>query len=100
MATQSLLFDPPSQEPTPCTGEYSSYHTDALEWLGRAAPNSIQAVVTDPPYGLLEYSEKEQKKLRRGRGGVWRIPPSFDGCQRNPVPRFTVLKERDLEAME
>ena len=26
-----------------------------------------------------------------GRGGVWRIPPSFDGHQRSPIPRFTTL---------
>jgi site-specific DNA-methyltransferase (adenine-specific) len=39
--------------------------------------------------------------LRVGRGGVWRIPPSFDGCERRPLPRFTILKGRhkaDLEA--
>src|ERR1700732_2044113 len=52
---------------------------------------SVQAIVTDPPYGLKEYTDIEQRKLRNGRGGVWRIPPSFDGCKRNPDPRFTVL---------
>jgi DNA modification methylase len=56
-------------------------------------------VVTDPPYGLIEYSEKEQRKLRRGTGGVWRIPPSFDGHKRSPLPRFTVLDERDKTAL-
>jgi len=30
-----------------------------------------------PPYSILEYSEKELEKLRRGKGGVWRIPPSL-----------------------
>lgn len=49
----------------------------------------------DPPYGLKEYTPEEKKKLRNRRGGVWRIPPSFDGCQRSPVPRFTVLTEAD-----
>ncbi len=68
---------------------------DCFDWLARRAPCSIHAVVTDPPYGLVEYSEKEQAKLRRGRGGVWRIPPSFDGHKRAPLPRFTVLDERD-----
>jgi site-specific DNA-methyltransferase (adenine-specific) len=57
--------------------------------------NSIHAIVTDPPYGLKEYTETEKVKLRRGRGGVWRIPPSFDGCERSPLPRFTVLTEAD-----
>ena len=31
--------------------------------------------------------------------GVWRIPPSFDGHQRSPLPRFTVLDDRELEAI-
>ena len=64
---------------------------DCMRWLGRQAPNSIHAVVTDPPYGLLEYTPKEQAKLRQGKGGVWRLPPAFDGARRSPVPRFTVL---------
>ncbi len=68
---------------------------DAFEWLDGVRPRSIHAVVTDPPYGLLEYSRKELEKMRQGRGGVWRIPPSFDGCQRRPLPRFTVLTEED-----
>jgi site-specific DNA-methyltransferase (adenine-specific) len=61
------------------------------------APDSIHAIVTDPPYGLKEYTAKEKDKLRKGRGGVWRIPPSLDGCARSPLPRFTVLTrdERD-----
>jgi site-specific DNA-methyltransferase (adenine-specific) len=57
-------------------------------------------VVTDPPYGLFEYTAEQQEKLRRGRGGVWRIPPSFDGVQRAPLPRFTVLSPQDLRALE
>jgi site-specific DNA-methyltransferase (adenine-specific) len=58
-------------------------------------PNSVHAIVTDPPYGLKEYSPVEKQKLRKGRGGVWRIPPSFDGCTRSPLPRFTVLSEEE-----
>jgi tRNA G10 N-methylase Trm11 len=56
---------------------------------------SIHAIVTDPPYGLREYTSVEKEKLRNGRGGVWRIPPSFDGCKRRPLPRFTILSESD-----
>jgi site-specific DNA-methyltransferase (adenine-specific) len=58
---------------------------------------SVHAIVTDPPYGLKEYTPPEKEKLRSGHGGVWRIPPSFDGCARKPLPRFTVLTatERD-----
>lgn len=73
---------------------------DCNTWLAEQAPNSIHAVVTDPPYGLVEYSQTEQVKLREGRGGVWRIPPSFDGAKRAPLPRFTVLTPGDLVALE
>jgi site-specific DNA-methyltransferase (adenine-specific) len=72
---------------------YEIYNMDAFEWLAKAPDNSVHAVVTDPPYGLVEYTEKELTKLKNGRGGVWRIPPSFDGHKRRPIPRFTVLTE-------
>lgn len=75
------------------------YQGDCLAWLNDCPPESLHAVVTDPPYGLIEYTPKEQAKLRKGRGGVWRIPPSFDGHTRAPLPRFTVLTARDVEAM-
>lgn len=74
---------------------YNLYLGDCLEWMGRREENSIHAIVTDPPYGLKEYTPEEKTKLRSGRGGVWRIPPSFDGCKRSPLPRFTVLTESD-----
>src|SRR5580692_3450960 len=61
---------------------------DTVDWLADLPPNSIHAIVTDPPYGIIEYDEKNHKKLRAGRGGVWRIPPSFDGANRSPLPRF------------
>lgn len=73
---------------------------DCLEWLARQSANSVHAVVTDPPYGLVEYSAAEQFKLRAGRGGVWRIPPSFDGAKRSPLPRFTVLRPTELDALD
>src|SRR5579862_943246 len=72
-------------------GRQSLVLADCLQWLRAAPPHSIAGVVTDPPYGLTEYTEKEQAKLRAGRGGIWRIPPSFDGAQRRALPRFTVL---------
>lgn len=68
---------------------------DSFAWLEGCEPSSVHAVVTDPPYGLVEYTEKEQVKLRNGKGGVWRIPPSFDGHKRAPLPRFTVLDSDD-----
>ncbi|MGH9352481.1 MAG: DNA methyltransferase, partial [Terriglobia bacterium] len=52
--------------------------------------------MTDPPYGMVEYDKKNHTKLREGRGGVWRIPPSFDGANRKPVPRFTVLSKEEI----
>ncbi|MBI2773051.1 MAG: site-specific DNA-methyltransferase [Chloroflexi bacterium] len=72
---------------------------DCFEWLAHAGPNSISAVVTDPPYGLIEYQPDQQRKLRAGRGGVWRIPPSFDGANRRPLPRFTILTKTDREGI-
>ncbi len=76
-------------------GRYEIVCADCLDWLDKRKPNSVHAVVTDPPYGLKEYTAEEKSKLRGGRGGVWRIPPSFDGHERNPLPRFTVLSEND-----
>ena len=81
-------------------GKCTLVQDDCLSWLESRAPCSIHAIVTDPPYGLVEYSELEQRKLRAGRGGVWRIPPSFDGTKRSPLPRFTILKPTDLDALE
>ena len=72
---------------------------DAFTWLDNAPANSIQAVVTDPPYGLVEYSEEQLQKRKSGKGGVWRIPPSFDGCERAPLPRFTVLGATERESL-
>jgi DNA modification methylase len=79
---------------------YEIFRADSFQWMQAREPHSIQAIVTDPPYGLKEYSEKEQGKLRKGRGGVWRIPPSFDGCQRSPLPRFTVLSEEEKDQLQ
>src|SRR5947209_8278766 len=73
---------------------FEIHQTDAFEWLRSRAQNSIHAVVTDPPYGLLEYTDEQKQKLRVGRGGVWRIPPSFDGWVRRPLPRFTSVMPR------
>ena len=67
-----------------------------MAWLRERPEKSIHGVVTDPPYGLVEYTKTQQEKLRAGRGGVWRIPPSFDGHQRSPVPRFTTLTTDNL----
>lgn len=89
-------------------GEYETYRTgtaelvnaDCLGWLASRERHSIHAVVTDPPYGLHEYSDEQQAKLRAGKGGVWRIPPSFDGHTRSPLPRFTTLTSAQLNELD
>jgi site-specific DNA-methyltransferase (adenine-specific) len=73
---------------------------DAICWLESVPEDSLHAIVTDPPYGVLEYEAKNHDKLRAGRGGVWRIPPSFDGAKRRPLPRFTVLSREDLAGLQ
>jgi site-specific DNA-methyltransferase (adenine-specific) len=79
---------------------YEIMLADCLDWLDRRAPNSIHAVVTDPPYGLKEYTQEEKSKLRRGHGGVWRIPPTLDGYTRSPLPRFTILSDADKTTLQ
>ena len=74
-------------------------HADCVQWLQRMPENCIHAVVTDPPYGLREYETDQLKKRANGRGGLWRIPPSFDGHVRAPLPRFTALDENDRKRM-
>lgn len=73
---------------------------DVLEWLAELPANCLHAAVTDPPYGLIEYNREHHDKLKRGRGGVWRIPPSFDGAKRRPLPRFTVLSGDEMAALD
>lgn len=86
-------------QPVMRDGLATLYHDDCFAWLMNCEPLSIHAVVTDPPYGLIEYSPQQQRKLREGKGGVWRIPPSFDGHLRSPLPRFTVLDAKDRVAL-
>ena len=76
-------------------GTYQLIHADSLKWLSEARPNTIQAVVTDPPHGLVEYSPKELRNRRNGNGGIWRLPHFYDGHLRRPLPRFTVLSQKD-----
>lgn len=50
-------------------GRSTVVHADCLDWLKQQQPNSVHAVVTDPPYGLFEYSIDQQNKLRARKGG-------------------------------
>lgn len=66
-------------------------HADCFEWLQHVPTDTIHAIVTDPPYGVKEYDSDQLQKRANGKGGIWRIPPSFDGSNRQPLPRFTAL---------
>ena len=81
------------------TANYEIHLANAIEWLPKQRANSFHAVVTDPPFSSLEYSSKELAKRRNGQGGIWRLPNAFDGAERQPVPRFTVLDNHDLMAV-
>src|SRR6266571_3413783 len=76
---------------------YRIEQADCFEWLRQCPGHSMHAVCTDPPYGILEFTEKELAKLRAGRGGVWRLPPKMGGSNRDPLPRFTVLTEEQKQ---
>ena len=93
--TRALALDYESRR----FGRSRIIHADCFEWLSRLSENTLHAVVTDPPYGVKEYDERELEKRSNGKGGIWRIPPSFDGHIRAPLPRFTVLDERDRQRL-
>lgn len=80
-------------------GKATILHADCLEWLGRIPSGSIHGIVTDPPYGVKEYEFDQIEKRANGNGGIWRIPPSFDGSNRQPLPRFTALNERERKQL-
>jgi site-specific DNA-methyltransferase (adenine-specific) len=80
-------------------GQSVLIHADCVEWLRRAPENALHAVVTDPPYGIKEYEQDQLEKRANGDGGVWRIPPAFDGHTRAPLPRFTALNNAERERL-
>jgi site-specific DNA-methyltransferase (adenine-specific) len=90
-----LALDYPSTE----VGRSRIVHADCFEWLGRIPQESLHAIVTDPPYGVKEYELDQIEKRTAGKGGIWRIPPSFDGNTRSPLPRFTALNPKEREAL-
>lgn len=76
-------------------------HADCFAWLRQLPPNSIHAVVTDPPYGVKEYELEQLAKKENGKGGTWRLPPAFDGnSNRAPLPRFTALTPNEITALK
>ena len=76
---------------------YKLINDNCFDWMKNREENSITAIVTDPPYGVKEYTEEELKKKRNASGGIWRIPPAFDGRKRSPLPRFSVINDSPLE---
>ncbi len=75
-------------------------YADCFEWMRQMPEASVHAVVTDPPYGIKEYEPEQLSKRENGHGGVWRIPPSFDGHTRSPLPRFTALNEEERKTLQ
>ena len=69
----------PSQIEPVLIGKAALYLDDCNAWLARQPPNSIHAVVTDPPYGLVEYSDMELGKLRLGKAGTGEFHPALMG---------------------
>ena len=79
--------------------QYRIVHGDAFAWLEKRRPKSVHAIVTDPPYTLVEYQPDQLEKRANGSGGIWRLPQAYDGCSRRPMPRFTVLGPRERLAI-
>lgn len=79
--------------------KYQLVRADAFEWLKDRKAKSVHAFVTDPPFGLVEYKPDQLEKRANGNGGIWRLPQKFDGYTRRPMPRFTVLGPRELNAI-
>lgn len=93
--TESLGFDYQTER----IGRSRVVHADCFEWLARVPESSLHAIVTDPPYGVKEYDFDQLEKRANGKGGIWRIPPSFDGHTRAPLPRFTALNPRERKRL-
>lgn len=54
-------------------------HADCFEWMEHLPEVSLHAIVTDLPYGVKEYDFDQLEKRTNGHGGIWHIPPAFDG---------------------
>jgi site-specific DNA-methyltransferase (adenine-specific) len=81
-------------------GSSMAIHADTLDWLQRIPEKRISGIVTDPPYGLEEFRDETTQETHNGnKGGIWRIPPSFDGHTRSPLPRFTALNNKQRDAL-
>ncbi|MEX2123254.1 MAG: DNA methyltransferase [Woeseia sp.] len=81
-------------------GRSTLIHADCFDWLQRIPDETIDAVVTDPPYGVKEYEVEEIERMHAGGSGIWRIPPAFDGNVRAPLPRFTALEQKERDTLQ
>ncbi len=79
---------------------YELHHANCFEWLKDQPANSFHGVCTDPPFGIVEFLPHEMAKMRSGRGGVWRLPPTIGGSKRDPLPRFTTLSDKEREHVQ
>lgn len=77
--------------------QFRIFKCDAFDWLAERRASSVHAIVTDPPFGLVEFDADQLAKRRSGNGGIWRLPQNYDGAKRSPTPRFTVLGDKDHE---
>lgn len=85
--------------PAESVGNSLLVQADCFDWLRCIPEASLSAIVTDPPYGVKEYDSDQIAKRDSGQGGVWRIPPSFDGHERSPLPRFTALNAKERNTL-
>lgn len=74
---------------------YSLHQSDAFDWLSQRRKHSVHAVVTDPPFAVVEYLPAELQRKSKGKG-LWRIPRAHNGNTRMSTPRFTVLGPAEL----
>ena len=85
--------------PNQSFGDCCIIEADCFHWLERLPENSLHAIVCDPPYGVKEYEADQIEKRDTGVGGIWRLPPAFDGTTRAALPRFTALNLKEREAL-
>ena len=82
------------QKPPFRFGNATLIHDDCFSWLDKREDNSIHAVVTDPPYGLQEYTSIEQRKVEKGQGRGLEAPAILRRAQAiaiAPVHHFDVF---------
>jgi len=100
MAHPNQITDLDQGFPSETIGRARLVLADCFAWMERIPENSIHAIVTDPPYGVKEYEADQLEKRAKGRGGIWRLPPKFDGHVRAPLPRFTALNPSERETLK